>query len=261
MNFVRIFDWHVLLVTAFACAATYLCIDNEIAADLPTSLIAVAIVFPIVFSINAAYTRREEALRYLGLVRATIASLYLAHRDWVGAPQTHGPRAAKIGRKLYASICEALAADTQDQPTARLKVRACFSAFSHSIEDLRAAGLSSTEVSRVNNYLNLAITDFERLRAISDYRTPASLRAYSKVYLNIFPMLFAPLYASIAATAGEPFGYAMAVAFAFVLVGLDNIQDALENPFDGIGVDDVDLEADGELYWLPEDKPHTRAPD
>ena len=53
----------------------------------------------------------------------------------------------------------------------------------------------------------------------------------------------------------------MAVAFAFVLVGLDNIQDALENPFDGIGVDDVDLEADGELYWLPEDKPHTRALD
>ena len=75
MNFVRIFDWHVLLVTAFACAATYLCIDHEIAADLPTSLIAVAIVFPIVFSINAAYTRREEALRYLGLVRATIASV------------------------------------------------------------------------------------------------------------------------------------------------------------------------------------------
>lgn len=254
MNFVKIFDWHVLLISALACGATYLCIDNGIAANLPTSLIAVAIVFPIVFSINAAYTRREEALRYLGLVRATIASLYLAHRDWVGDGDIHGPRAATLGRDLHRAITEALSATTQDRPAARLKVRTCFSALSRSIETLRAAGLSSTEVSRVNNYLNLAITEFERLRAISDYRTPAALRAYSKVYLNIFPMLFAPLYASIAANAGVPFGYAMAVAFAVVLVGLDNIQDALENPFDGIGVDDVNLDDDAELYWLPKDE-------
>ena len=261
MNFVRIFDWHVLLVTAFACAATYLCIDNEIAADLPTSLIAVAIVFPIVFSINAAYTRREEALGYLGLVRATIASLYLAHRDWVGAPETHGPRAAKIGRKLYASICEALAADKQDQPTARLKVRACFSAFFTLYRGFAGRrpvihrGVARQQLPQPCNY---------RLREAPRHfglpHTGVTARLFQG-YLNIFPMLFAPLYASIAATAGAPFGYAMAVAFAFVLVGLDNIQDALENPFDGIGVDDVDLEADGELYWLPEDKPHTRALD
>ena len=31
---------------------------------LPTGLIGIAIVFPIVFSINAAYHRREEALGY-----------------------------------------------------------------------------------------------------------------------------------------------------------------------------------------------------
>ena len=254
MKFISIFDWHVLLVAALACGATYICLDLGIAADLPTSLIAVSIVFPIVFSINAAYTRREEALRYLGLVRASIASIYLAHRDWVASAQKdHESRAAALGRALYGSICDALAADAQTRPRARVAVRDGFSDFSRSIEQLRASGLSSTEVSRVNNYLNLAITEFERLRAISDYRTPASLRAYSKVYLNIFPMLYAPLYASIGQSAGIIFGYAVAVAFAFVLVGLDNIQDALENPFDGIGLDDVDLNAEGELYWLPND--------
>lgn len=251
MNLLRIFDWHVVLVAALASGATYLCIEHGIHAQLPTSLIAVAIVFPIVFSINAAYTRREEALRYLGLVRATIATLYLAHRDWVPNAEPHARRAAEIGHDLYDSICVALAADLERRPAARVKVREDFSKFSRSIEELRAAGLSSTEVSRANNYLNLAVTEFERLRAISDYRTPASLRAYSKVYLNIFPMLYAPLYANIAFEAGAAFGYAVAIAFAFVLVGLDNIQDALENPFDGIGMDDVDLSAEGELYWLP----------
>jgi len=260
MKFISVFDWHVLLVAALACAATYLCLDANIAADLPTSLIAMAIVFPIVFSINAAYTRREEALRYLGLVRANIASIYFAHRDWVAdADGSHRSRAADLGKSLYGSICEALAAEPDAMAAARLRVREDFSRFSRSIEALREAGLSSTEVSRVNNYLNLALTDFERLRAISDYRTPGSLRAYSKVYLNIFPMLYAPLYASIGQEAGLTFGYAVAIAFALVLVGLDNIQDALENPFDGVGVDDVSLEIETETYWLSEpDNAETR---
>lgn len=257
MKFIKIFDWHVLLVAALACAATYLCAQRGISADLPTSLIAVAIVFPIVFSINAAYTRREEALRYLGLVRANIASIYFAHRDWLsgteGGKADHGARAAALGRDIYAGICAALAAENDARPDARLAVRSGFSELSKSIELLRSEGLSATEVSRVNNYLNLAMTEFERLRAISDYRTPGSLRAYSKVYLNIFPMLYAPLYVSIGDAAGAVFGYSVAIAFAFVLVGLDNIQDALENPFDGIGLDDVNLDAEDDLFWLPID--------
>lgn len=250
MIFLRIFDWHVLFVAGLTLAATYVCMALGIRADLPTSLIAVAIVFPIVFSINAAYTRREEALRYLGLVRATIGAVYLAHRDWVEDGTAHARRADRLGRELYRAVCTAVAAPEKQRAEARRRVAEAVSDLSRSVEDLRRAGLAATEVSRVNNYLNLAMTDFERLRAISDYRTPSALRAYSKVYLNLFPMLYAPLYANVGAEAGAAFGYAVALAFAFVLVGLDNIQDALENPFDGFGTDDIELGDEGELYWM-----------
>jgi len=38
--------------------------------------------------------------------------------------------------------------------------------------------------------------------------------------------------------------YIMPLLFAFILVGLDNIQEHLENPFDQIGVDDVAINAE-----------------
>jgi predicted membrane chloride channel (bestrophin family) len=99
----------------------------------------------------------------------------------------------------------------------------------------------------VNNYLREMIQDFEAMRIIAEYRTPSTLRAFSKIYLNSFPLLYAPLYAQIAQDAGIGFGIGVALAFAFVLVGLDNVQDKLENPFDGIGDDDVRFEASSHM--------------
>jgi hypothetical protein len=45
-------------------------------------------------------------------------------------------------------------------------------------------------------------------------------------------------------------GYLVAVVFSLVLVSLDNIQDALENPYDTVGEDDIDLDVTGELVEL-----------
>jgi predicted membrane chloride channel (bestrophin family) len=36
----------------------------------------------------------------------------------------------------------------------------------------------------------------------------------------------------------------MPVLYSFILVSLDNIQDHLENPFDQIGEDDIQIDAD-----------------
>ena len=256
MRFLRVLDRHVLLVVVLAVVATWASIRVGVRADLPTELVAVAIVFPIVFSINAAYRRREEALVSLASLKASIAGIFYAHRDWVPEGAPHAERASELVARFYDAVQRAISCAARDRPARRGEVARAMSDISRSIEDLRRAGLSPTEASRVNNYLNRAHFDFERLRTIAEYRTPGSLRAFSKVYLNLFPILFAPFYAQIAFEAGTWVGYGVAVAFAVVLCGLDNVQDHLENPFDGIGVDDVRLGAYGELYWLPEGPAH-----
>src|SRR5262245_23047828 len=110
--FVHLFDRQVLLVASLGVAATLLCLQSGIHADLPSSLVAVAIVFPIVFSISAAYQRREDALKSLGVLRAGIASIYFAHRDWVSDGGEGAARARELGRQLYAAICSVLTASS-----------------------------------------------------------------------------------------------------------------------------------------------------
>ena len=86
------------------------------------------------------------------------------------------------------------------------------------------------------------IIEFEKMRNILLYRTPISLRAYSQIFLNIFPVLFGPYFAKLCNDSYQAVGYGVAVIYSVVLVSLDNIQEDLENPFDGVGDDDVNLD-------------------
>src|SRR5262245_53907172 len=58
-TFVGIIDRHTITVTVLAVAATHFAIVYDFAADIPTTLIGIAVIFPIVFSIQAAWERRE----------------------------------------------------------------------------------------------------------------------------------------------------------------------------------------------------------
>jgi predicted membrane chloride channel (bestrophin family) len=59
-TFLTIIDTHTVVVTLLAVVSTYLALSLELGADMPADLISVAVIFPIVFSINAAYTRFLE---------------------------------------------------------------------------------------------------------------------------------------------------------------------------------------------------------
>ena len=74
--------------------------------------------------------------------------------------------------------------------------------------------------------------------------TPVSLRAYSRVFLNIFPIAFGPYFAMlcIKSEAFPLIGYLVAVLYSLVLVTLDNIQEDLEDPYDEVGTDDIRLQ-------------------
>ena len=63
INFSKIIDGQTVIITFLAILSTYLCDRFGFYADLPSGLIGIAIIFPIVFSINSAYKRREEALK------------------------------------------------------------------------------------------------------------------------------------------------------------------------------------------------------
>jgi hypothetical protein len=238
---VLILNFQSLIVAGLAVLSTYLCIRYDITANFPLTLLATAIVFPIVFSINSAYKRREVVLDDYGSLKSHGRAIFFASRDWLADadPETTEKCRRLLG-KLLSSTRDLFSGPRVDMHIREEQVYARFSDLSRFIrEDLRGAGLASGEVSRCNQYLSKMLLAFEQIKHIYQYRTPRTLRAFSDFFIKIMPPLYGPYFAYIAMDFNPGLTYVMPVLFALVLVSLDNIQEHLENPFDQIGQDDV----------------------
>ena len=58
-SFTLIINYKTFIVTGLSVLSSYLCFTFGLTAKFPDMLVGVAIVFPVVFSIGSAYTRRE----------------------------------------------------------------------------------------------------------------------------------------------------------------------------------------------------------
>lgn len=245
-DFASVMTFHTLLVSVLALGATYLCQKMGWEAEIPTGLIGLAVVFPIVFSINAAYRRREESLRYYGELKAHGIALIYAHRDWSAGADGRETDLVAGCRENFQRLLKAIAVHFLEEGGRNDKtfsaIYGVFSDYSAANERLRAAGVSAGEVSRANQFVSKMMVSFEKMRNILDYRTPVSLRSYSRVFLSIFPILFGPYFAHLSTESYQAVGYGVAVIYSLVLVTLDNIQEDLEDPFDQIGTDDIQLD-------------------
>ncbi len=225
--------------------ATYLCLDFKWTADLPQTLIGIAVVFPIVFSIGVAYQRRENALKDYSNLKAHSRSIYLSVRDWF---EDDNPKqledTKKIILELLSGCREFFMASKNEKILKEKEVYKKFSDLSLLIKELRVRGMAVGELSRVNQYLSKMIEAFESLKHISQYRTPITLRAYSRLFIIITPIIYAPYFAHIGKNINIILAMVTPFLFSIVLVGLDNIQDHLENPFDQIGEDDIRINAE-----------------
>ncbi|WP_420642595.1 bestrophin family ion channel [Candidatus Leptofilum sp.] len=249
-QFRKIIDYHTWLVTGLALMVVFLCRQLDFLVELPTTLIGIAVVFPLVFSINSAYKRREDALRAFASLKGHGMALIFAHREWPQGEASHTVRAEQLLKRLLTAVASHFSSNGHDQSQTKPQIYAIFSDYSHSHELLRQAGVPANEISRANQYLRQLIIEFEKMNNIVNYRTPLALRAYSRLFLNLFPLLFGPHFANIAYPEHPFAGYIVALVYSLVLVSLDNIQDHLENPFDGVGTDDLHLDVADEYQQL-----------
>ncbi len=240
-----IINLKAVVVSGLAVASTALSARYGLLADFPLTLIATAIIFPIVFSISGAYKRRETALYHYGQIKAHGRAIYFAARDWLAEPDPDAlPRAKEtLGRLL--GNCRALfggpLGGTVENEAA---VYRDFSQLSLFIKGLRERGLASGEVSRCNQYLSKMMASFETMKHIYQYRTPVTLRAYSNIFILVLPILYGPYFAYLATEYSPGLEYFMPVLFSLIFVGLENIQSHLENPFDQVGEDDIAINAE-----------------
>lgn len=240
-----IINLKAVIVSGLAVGATLLCVRFGLVANFPLTLIATAIIFPIVFSISGAYKRRETALNHYGQIKAHGRAIYFAARDWLAESDPEILReAGELLGGLLTSCRTLFAGERQRMIENEATVYRDLSRLSLFIRSLRQKGLASGEVSRCNQYLSKIVVSFETMKHIYQYRTPLSLRAYSSIFIFVLPILYGPYFAHLATEYSRGLEYMMPVLFSLIFVGLENIQSHLENPFDQVGEDDIAINAE-----------------
>jgi hypothetical protein len=243
-SFLLIINYKTLIVTALSVISTYLCFQAGLTAKFPDMLVGVAIVFPVVFSIGSAYNRRETALQRFSDFKGHAIAIYYATRDWTTHKDNDLPQRVRSTVREMIIIMRAMFTSQQKQEwtSNEKKLYQYFSQLSGITMEMRSHGVQSGEISRVSQYVSKMIIAFDNLKIIHTYRTPVTLRAYSKVFIYIFPIIYGPYFASTFHDFSADLEYVMPVLYSFILVSLDNIQDHLEHPFDEIGEDDIRLD-------------------
>lgn len=247
-----IINYKTFIITTLAIISSYICFRFNFTAKFPDMLVGVAIVFPVVFSIGAAYNRRETALQRLSDFKGHAIAIFYATRDWTATKENNLPDRA---RSIISNMLKQMRTIFQSKSDAsweenEKKIYSMFSELSHLTMEMRNFGVQSGEISRVSQYVSKMIIAFDNMKIIHHYRTPITLRSYSKFFIYAFPIVYGPYFASTFKDYSAHLEYVMPILYSFILVSLDNIQDQLENPFDDVGEDDIQINEDEILHMI-----------
>jgi len=247
-----IINYKTFILTTLAIVSSYVCFHFNFTAKFPDMLVGVAIVFPVVFSIGAAYNRRETALQRLSDFKGHAIVIFYAMRDWTANKENNLPDRCKtlIGSMFKQMKSMFHSKSDKEWQENEKKMYVMFSDLSALTMELRNFGVQSGEISRVSQYVSKLIIAFDNMKIIHHYRTPITLRSYSKFFIYTFPIVYGPYFASTFHDYSAHLEYVMPILYSFILVSLDNIQDHLENPFDDVGEDDIQIDENDALRMI-----------
>ena len=242
-SILQIINTKTLLITLLSVISTFACRIIGFEADLPITFVMSAVVFPIVFSINAAYTRRENALDRYGTLKATGQAIFYLARDW--QTQKNASWLNDIGTTIVEIVQKTQQLLMSEEESLREQEIYVYQNFSK-LSDLIAQGsgnyyLEKNQASLCNSHLKEMLFAFEAMKHIFQYRTPTTLRTFSRIFITALPILYAPYFAFVSSGFGFVLVIMMPTLFTVTLASLDNIQMHLENPFDQVGEDDISI--------------------
>eukprot|EP00667_Euglena_gracilis_P022163 EG_transcript_24550 len=190
----------------------YLCYTFKLFVEYSPTLYSIIVVFPLSFSLNAAYQRREQALQTLASIKASGLAVHLFGEVWTRSqlelPDTFLVDSAYILKSHFRCLGHYLTATSEpDKEVIIGNIFAQFADMFYHVDLFRLSGIFPPLVTvPFNNVINMAL-GFEGLRVFSDYGTPCSLRTFCKVTIGAMAFCFAPLFANDSRKWGPFYGY------------------------------------------------------
>ena len=234
-RYLIIINFRTLITFFLSIAVTYLAYEFKVVYNIDLTLMSIAIIFPLVFTIRGAFRRREKALEHLSRFKAGLKTvenymLYSSQLNEEGKNQAV-ENIKKINHSLYLHLTT-LSEDTSDLDTS----------INHLIEFIKNNGefIPKGCKEKIFRFLRDVIESSDNLVAIHAHRTPISLKAYCLIFIYIFPVIYTPtIINKIGVDNPSWLTFFIVMLSEFILISLYNIQDQMEYPFDDEGLDDI----------------------
>jgi len=250
-------NYRTLISLVISIFATWLSYKYDLKFNLDLTLISVAVVFPLVFTLGSAFQRRDKALEHLSRAKAALATIYYSFTQAREMPEKTKEKIYDSIKNVKLSLIEFLSSHSND----RSKLNQSISHIKTMVEehkDSLGRGLSL----RVYRYMRDVLMGIENTIAIKFHRTPQSIRAYCELFIYVFPFYYAPtlmynietgdneilnssgeIFSTVITGTHHPFVvYGLNMIISFILISLYNVQEQIEDPFDNEGLDDVMLD-------------------
>ena len=259
-------------------------------------ILAAGTVFPLVFSVQAGFSRRDAALSHLAKMKGALFTIYLMFKTWEKSPDgkwaweagSQSRWAAELDR-VYDKLLDDIEFYLRGS---RAAPEECGNVVYDGLSTL--CGLMNKfaphsghtksggqlGMGRMSAYHRDIVTSFEKVRCILDTQMPVGLRLFCFALIHVSPIVLAPYwnkfcsdqngsgsqYTNVASMKhsnpeyGCLAGYFIATTYVLILVTLYRVQKQLENPFEG-GTSDHDLDdVNWELFRAHLDQLHTYGP-
>ena len=237
-----VFDIKMLLLLLETILIYFLYNNYQINIELDFTIMSVAIVFPLVFSITSAYQRRQDSIKEFAIFRNKIIDLSNIFYSVDKTKKTDY-------EKLFFSLVE-----LQDIFVSYLKKSTSDNKYNKVREKRKEIFLiidsykklyNEREKDSIIRVKNELFQSAEKLRGLKIHPTPISLRKYCLIFIFLSPLLYNTQLVSQNISTGyisETFiSLLMSIIVSFILIALYNVQDYIENPFDQKGLDDLKL--------------------
>ena len=206
--------------------------------NIDLTLISIAIIFPLVFSIRGSFQRRENALEHLSLFRGALKAIYYCFMGNKKMDQTN----KNIVSGILTDISDSLMAHLQGNDFETDQFDRIVNRVFEFTEEQKEF-ISERLRIRIYRFMEHVHESIDNLIAIDIHRTPISLKAYCEAYIYIFPLVYTPtIINKVGLDTPVVITYFIVLLSEFMLISLYNIQDQLEYPFDKKGLDDINIE-------------------
>lgn len=238
-----VFNYRISIILVETVIVYFIYNYFNIRLTIDFTIVSIAIVFPLVFSITSAYQRRQESIETFAEFRnkiIDISNIFYAVNG-VGKEDYNTLYSELLcAQKLLVSYIKSTGKNQNFEllRQKRKSILLLLNSYKHLFNEREKDSLI-----QVKNELFLSA---EKLRGTKIHETPISLRKYCLIFIYLSPFL----YDSQLVVGQSSFDYTVetvislffSLLISFVLMALYNVQEYIENPFDQKGLDDLKID-------------------